>query len=912
MNSRLTQKLLPLIKTLALLFAVFWNILFFIGFVAVAEHIPEVLSNDGSTAFMAGWIGMGVLPILFCVAMGRWGISTAVQLFFGLQFPLVAIAMARLAWARDGTLATNLASLILLVGAASFALSIVRPELRKTRPLLMASLLASTLLVGIYVGLNTILYSPLLVVAMVYIPFKWGLYGLLAVCQLLALCLAPVSVIVLYSGAWRTHVRGSHGAAPVLATSLATLAGLLILTAVASIQAQPGVLDALENGRLSPQEVRHQEARLQRGLVEIVLAPYRYIGARGQMYQLKEAYQSMACETPCGEWAQAAQNFLLYPFLYDGPGTTDERADARLIYQQVFDSDIEASHRETFRQALNSTWSRRNADATLLDQGAQTVRIRSQEVTIEALETQGAPVAEIELHETFINLTDVRREVFYTLELPEAAVVTGLWLGPSEDKALAFKPRVSPRGAAQAVYKAQVRRSVDPALVEQVGPRQYRVRVFPVEPHDGLGRFAERAGPPQHLWLRYRTLAVDGQWPLPRLLEVRNAFWDGWTPLTINGKRSSRPSERSLFGKAMVPSWLPRGVASTGNHTGDAWSLVVDGHRVTVRPRENARTNAGPVSVRALVALDTSYSMEAVRGAVGPALRELQVALPEQARLVGVASPYLKGDGHPPLAIPPVWSEVQPIFHGGLSLVEVWRAAWPEAQKMGAEAVVVLTDDGDAAHRPAPLAAPPEIPLWFVHLGGKPATAYDDSFLSALAQTGGGIALSTEEVLRRMAHPELRQADAYWVSIASDHAVDGEEGPSLRDEATASDETHPMFPLAAKWLIEEKAPGSNDAGLNRWHHLAQRAGIVTPYSSMIVLVNERQHQQLDEAEKRRDRFDREVESGQTNARVGGGDFASSDLVATPEPGTWALLGMGGLAAAWARRRRTVPRRSSSS
>ena len=49
------------------------------------------------------------------------------------------------------------------------------------------------------------------------------------------------------------------------------------------------------------------------------------------------------------------------------------------------------------------------------------------------------------------------QEVVYYFSLPELAVITGLWLGNSPDKAKADVYQVAPRGAAQAVYREETR-----------------------------------------------------------------------------------------------------------------------------------------------------------------------------------------------------------------------------------------------------------------------------------------------------------------------------------------------------------------------------------------------------------------------------------------------------------------------
>ena len=70
----------------------------------------------------------------------------------------------------------------------------------------------------------------------------------------------------------------------------------------------------------------------------------------------------------------------------------------------------------------------------------------------------------------------------YLPKLPALRPITGLWLGASSEIAEADRFVVAPRGAAQQVYRAQVQRRIDPALLEQVGPEQYRLRAFPILP----------------------------------------------------------------------------------------------------------------------------------------------------------------------------------------------------------------------------------------------------------------------------------------------------------------------------------------------------------------------------------------------------------------------------------------------
>ncbi len=81
--------------------------------------------------------------------------------------------------------------------------------------------------------------------------------------------------------------------------------------------------------------------------------------------------------------------------------------------------------------------------------------------------------------------------------------------------------------------------------------------------------------------------------------------------------------------------------------------------------------------------------------------------------------------------------------------------------------------------------------------------------------------------------------------------------------------------------------------LDRLHAIAIEHSIVTPYSSMIVLVNERQEQLLDQLEARGDRFQREHEEvGET---VPESPFS---VTGVPEPEEWLLLALVAVMLIW--------------
>ena len=74
--------------------------------------------------------------------------------------------------------------------------------------------------------------------------------------------------------------------------------------------------------------------------------------------------------------------------------------------------------------------------------------------------------------------------------------------------------------------------------------------------------------------------------------------------------------------------------------------------------------------------------------------------------------------------------------------------------------------------------------------------------------------------------------------------------------------------------------------LDRFHAVAVDYSLVSPFSSMIVLVNDRQKQDLEKFSNEKDRYDRDIESGSKNVST------PMDLLTVkgvPEPEEWALI-----------------------
>lgn len=934
-----------------------WNVIYlsFMVFGFAPRILPETIASVRSgliplvyflDALVLSLIPVGV--VLLGLTLLRRSPERLFALGYVVEGPLMLILAVRFFIIRQATASFNVLMGIAIVGMAAFLWSLLdqdgdfrssRPRYRWV-PTLRLFGLTFMLLTSLYAAVWIAFYAAPMIAFIfqqigymlthlaqffrdfgqflrgffsggwVWLPFALLGFALLLYTMTLFV-LTPIAVPVLSVRAWLRSLADQPGGQPVWIPRMAVFSALVLSIALfttANQQPQKNAFALLQRQPASLEAARDllaQEKTIRAGLLNAYLAPFRYSSALGEVSHIRWIYEDiMNLSRGSAVKVQKLYESIALPLLYQpvhaqtGDNLVDNLAfqrepdEAAGLYQHFFDVPIAVAERDEIVRAARSTWSSDQAEQAWQAVDEREVHLARQEVTI----TEHGDWAEVELYEVYENRTRTQQEVIYYFNLPETAVITGLWLGSTADREARMAFQVAPRGAAQAVYRNEVRRQVDPALLEQIGPRQYRLRAYPVPAmtvtwNESRTAQVDQTAPPLHLWMTYTTLAVDGAWPLPNLAYCRNVYWDDFTERLINGSPALAKDGLWIPSTSIIPA-----AAAPASHRFD----FPDGQSVLAQPAGSSSTPALPADVRLAVVLDRSKSMEAHAADVTSAIAAIQSAAGGAARIdVYLTSSQFRGQ-KPEMVSLADFDPQTVLYFGGQNPAEL-IAQFEQVQSGRAyDAVIVLTDDTAYELGASELdVAIPDAPLWMVHLGEKIPLGYDDKTLDAIQASGGGTEGNIVHALNRIAIAlENRAApgpmtqdlvDGYLWTVLPTSEI--QEKPTRGGDRSDA-------PLLARQLIlaEQRRSGGEIKQLqtlDALHTLAQQYGIVTPYSSMIVLVNARQESILEHLEDQEDRYERELEDLKNTTPT-----TQVPLSGVPEPEEWLLLSLVALMVAW--------------
>jgi putative PEP-CTERM system integral membrane protein len=890
-----------------------WNVTFLL--LAVFGIMPwvgltvttAVLSGELSLDFLISmWLLVLVPAISAWIAAKKFRGQPQLQirLFYGVEAPIFLLCLVRLFALRELTWASAFLIGSILLAAFIYGRHLLQSvkatasENKFTLPL--NSLL---LIIALYVGALLSFYAlptgwsviefifkfewlkvifEFITTPKLWLPLLgmlwWIPFGFLFFFFSIALFIvSPIALVRFYGQAWlQTWKHAAEKSSPKIALGItgSVIALWLMIFVLVDRQPQIETFEILAQPAVTQDQkknVVHHADDIRQGLRNAYLYPYRYLSPKADVHHIETLYEHVFGLPKSA--TKPLQNFysaLLSPVLYKGGRNDDTKAAD--LYGSIFDTPIQKGEKEAITNALEATADRDQVEAGLLNINQQKVWLAEQHISV----TQSDSVANVELYEVYENKTPQRQEIFYYFSLPENAAITGLWLGESLNKDKRQAYAVSPRGAAQKVYKEQVRGRVDPALLEQVGPRQYRLRAFPIPPSQLLNRFLSRGistqqllqeQPKMHLWLTYSVLN-DGIAPVfPDLLEKRNVYWTDKTKRVFNGSESQK-----------ISAWMPDQAKDTQVVTKIIeFPIKNAGYLVLAQPisTESLKLTAGK---KVAILIDTSYSMNKKKKGIEDSIGWLQ-----KQSSVRKADIFINSVREPLKKI--TAQDLENItFFGALSDGDLWNQAIYLQSQESYDVVFVLSDQGtyELAHD-KPALSEGKSPVWFVHLD-KLAPAYEDNVMYKLLRSHGGVAVNLEAAYQQfLIQNSLTPTQRAHGGILWDFS-------KLTSEATTTTSNILGTSVAAKILIDYMAsqqPMPTVESLDAIHQIAKRESVVTPYSSMIVLVNDQQKEQLKKAEQEQDRFDRVADKGVENLTKPGNAMVS----AVPEPETWILLGL---------------------
>ncbi|MGD1860358.1 MAG: TIGR02921 family PEP-CTERM protein [Leptolyngbyaceae cyanobacterium] len=859
---------------------------------------------------------LAVPPVCTVVGLIRFRkhADKLMRLFYSVEAPIMALSIFRMFVLRELTSASTLMVVAGAIAIATITLELLFGYSAYNKGLARFQMAAQTvvLLAGLYVGGVLLFYTVPLVWILLgaFLRFEWvgaiiqelswswqlyqpqglldfiefivfgsfqsllvlGIFALFAFSATLFVGL-PYALVIMFSQSW-ARIRYAFGQQfgtwqswATTGTVVLTLGSLFLLT---SPQPQTWAFEQLSQAPESAAERQalvEKSPQIRRGLLNAHLMQYRYISSWQSANNLEAWYPDIFPITreQAGMF-QLWHNALLSPFLYQGDRTDPNKAAT--LYAEFFDAPLQKAESDAIKHALQSTVERDSVEASLLNINDRIVALTKQEVTVEP----AGDWAKVNLYERYENNTREDQEIVYQFSLPESAAFTELWLG-EEGLAERYRFVVSPRGAAQQVYnaereRAEFVRAEDPALLEQVGPRQYRLRVFPIPQREGPGRPGIT-----HLWMSYEVAQQEGGWPLPQLTEKRNLYWTSQTERLRAGQKPQDFGD--VWYEAAIPADTP--VAPQAHQ-----ATLAAGYTVTAAPMT---TTATPklVDQRLAAVVDTSRSMGDRTADLTQAFKELAALAPSNTLDWYVTSE----DGMPPVKLEQAPKVQDLSFYGSLPLTDQLNQWAQLRQAAQYDAVFVLTDAGNYELE-TDAAAVPELSgsLWLVHLDGQVPTAYTDALQQRLTDSQGGVTSTIASAISRFAVEQQADAtvmDGYRWAIAP-------ASPTAAASNTASDFQALAARQAIRWLSRQQDATQIEV-LDKLHGIAKRTEIVTPYSSMLVLVNDRQREALKAAENDLDRFEREVEDSEDTLTNPGDPLNAS----VPEPGApLTMLFIGGI------------------
>jgi hypothetical protein len=454
---------------------------------------------------------------------------------------------------------------------------------------------------------------------------------------------------------------------------------------------------------------------------------------------------------------------------------------------------------------------------------------------VEAITADHGLLATITIEHTYKNTVWNEQEVISEFVLPPQSVVTGLKLGPN----LEFPGQIAPRGAAQDTYQQQLQQRRDPALLETIGPNTYRLRVYPIP--------AQNSGQVQKVAFTYTTLLTPEGYPLPRYIRHHNL------------QVSSSKKDVYLDGTYLTPKpdFIPADptlVASLCQGLLDPLTIDLGVTRATLEP--NLRNHGGCQSSadfanKVALVIDVS--------AQGNTIEQLKNLL--QAK-------DLEPNEVPVYRFNTLLSEPQSFKDFKLANAVPFgrrdlKAIAPLLVNSEYDRLVLVLGDNLSPDEWKSLGSSVKVPLDIVLTQGGVGMSVE--LQTTLLQSNSRLFTDASKALSYAltvpaASVDLSPGPSFnvaWETVLSPSVPTSvyEQYLAIKPAVTPAGQLAQSLWLQSTLATNPNLSTNQLAVISAIHRVAQNSSLVTPYSSLIALVNQQQQDLLDQLSQGPDRFD---------------------------------------------------------
>jgi putative PEP-CTERM system integral membrane protein len=901
-----------------------------------------------------------VTPIIF-VILGlmkpiRQHPARLMKLFFGAEIPIISLIVLRLFVVRQMTPVVGLFFLSLTVGIIGllvkvFLKKIKQKNLRANHKLRLSLLLSQEMALSFfaYLGLLSIFFLPIIIAALLKLIFEveWTyLIEIILVTRGLVIfqtafflvlfsltvgfiLIAPIMAAITFFRSFKEELRKCRSifkSKLVIITASAFAVVYFLVMVGLSTQVKTNSyaddinklssINDFNQKQVLAQKLIKKEKKIKKSLVKTYLARYRYLGDDNANI-LEVGYgETIGFNDSLANAIQSWFNTTARPFMYKG-NIKEDRQLATKNYKQLFDQNIQEGEQQAISKALADTNTNDELKAGLINKNAQHVKVVSRQIKIDAADDN--LTATVQVVEEYENTTDEIQEVFYEFSLPDDAILTDLKLGPN----LEFDGVVAPKGAARRTYEKQIVRRKDPALLEQAGPRQYRLRVFPIprkpnrterlrndrrnQAQENNERIDSRnvSEFKQKVLIQYQVLLANGHVPLLNISQRRNVYEDKQTQtsLIINNQETQLDTatpnialEKNIPCMEQVYRSLylqdPFTVFFVPHHKNPQFQ---DGYDCKTKSWDEDYIQDISNQKIALL-LDISYSNQRTDWTT-----YLKQELPAHILASNTVELYFFNNQlgpKMPLSNEQLPAELEDVTHFGFTD----RLSVLQSLPSGYDMALMMTDDGtfdtkiNSSHdwKPDLIQANPTS-IYLVQINSH-IPSYSEALGQYIRNSSGKVTTSIAEALadfkiKSVLNKQFTVLDTNkvgsWV-IAPESTLAEKNGEKILSDSIIHYSLEPFFAQNYIMNITPEMTNKQQVNLEQLHALALRQNLVSPYSSLIALVNKQQEKELESASQQENKFDVKFDSGEESLEGPAGEELFS-VSAVPEPEEWALI-----------------------